>query len=124
MIRNFDIWILLVTKSSDLRSGMVESCSLVMSRLATPGLVVALMTFMMTQQRICTICDPNLIAISSYACKKFKEPIRLQGCKILSFHWIRETVQIEVIIVRANFHVNISEQFTILSARDILSKGQ
>ena len=42
-----------------------------------------------------------------------KGPIRLQGCKILSFHWIRETVLIEAIIVRPNFHVNISEQFTI-----------
>ena len=37
----------------------------------------------------------------------------MQGCKILSSRWIRETVQIEVIIVRPNFHVNISEQFTI-----------
>ena len=37
----------------------------------------------------------------------------MQGCEILPFHWIRETVQIEVIIVRPNFHVNISEQFTI-----------
>ena len=32
---------------------------------------------------------------------------------MLSIHWIRKTVQIEVIIVRPNFHVNISEQFTI-----------
>ena len=32
---------------------------------------------------------------------------------MLSFHWIRETVQIEVITVRPNFHVNISEQFMI-----------
>ena len=49
----------------------------------------------------------------SRAWKKIKGSIRLQGCKILSFHWIRETVHIEVIIVRPNFHVNISEQFTI-----------
>ena len=33
--------------------------------------------------------------------------------QILSFQWIRETVQIEVIIVRPNSHVNISEQFMI-----------
>ena len=32
---------------------------------------------------------------------------------MLSFHWIRETVQIEVITVRPNFHVEISEQITI-----------
>ena len=38
----------------------------------------------------------------------------MQGCEILSFYWIKETVQIEVIIVRANVHVNISEQFTSL----------
>ena len=42
-----------------------------------------------------------------------KGPIRLQGCEILSFHWIREIVQIEVIIVKPNFHVNIFEQFVI-----------
>ena len=81
-------------------------------RLATRVLVVAPMTFMTTQQRTRTICNPKLIAISR-SCKKFKGPIRLQGCEILSFHWIRETVQIEVISVRPNFHVNISEQFTI-----------
>ena len=45
--------------------------------------------------------------------ENFKGPIRLQGCEILSFHWIRETVQVEVIIVTPNFHVNISEQFMI-----------
>ena len=45
--------------------------------------------------------------------EKIKGPIRLQKCEILSFHWITETVQFEVIIVRPNFHVNISEQFTI-----------
>ena len=45
--------------------------------------------------------------------KKFKGPIKLQECKILSFRWIRETVHIEVFIVRPNFYVNISEQFTI-----------
>ena len=50
---------------------------------------------------------------SSRAWKKFNGPIRLQGYESLSFHWIRETVQIEVIIVRSNFHVNISEHFTI-----------
>ena len=52
-------------------------------------------------------------AKSSRTWKKFKGPIRLQGCEILSFDRIRETVQIEVIIVRPTFHVNISEQFTI-----------
>ena len=54
--------------------------------------------------------------------KTFKGPIRLHGCEILSFHWIRETAQIKVIIVRPNFHVNISEQFA--SASGLLSKGQ
>ena len=29
------------------------------------------------------------------------------------FHWMRETVQIEVTTVRPNFHANVSEQFTI-----------
>ena len=53
-----------------------------------------------------------LIAIFSRL-EKFKEPIRSQGCEIIPFHWIRETVQIEVIIVRPHFQVNISEQFTI-----------
>ena len=37
----------------------------------------------------------------------------MQGRKILPFHWIRETVQIEAIIGRPNFHMNISEQFAI-----------
>ena len=37
----------------------------------------------------------------------------MQGCEILSFNWISGTVQIEVIIVRPNFHMDISEQFTI-----------
>ena len=64
------------------------------------------MTLMITQQRT------RLIAILSRL-EKFKGPIRLQGCEILSFHWIRETVQTEVIIARPNFHMNISEQFTI-----------
>ena len=68
---------------------------------------------MMTQQRTHTICNPKLISQPSRVWKNFKGPIRLQGCGILSFHWIREIVQIEVITVRPNFHVNISEQFTI-----------
>ena len=59
-----------------------------------------------------TICNPKLIAIFG-AWIKFKGPIKLQGCEVLSLHWIRETIQIEVIIVRPNVHVNISEQFTI-----------
>ena len=70
---------------------------------------------MITQQRTRTICNPKLIAIFSRL-EKIKGPIRLQGCKIPSFHWIREAVQIEpfeVIIVRPNFHENISERFTI-----------
>ena len=41
-----------------------------------------------------------------------KGPIRLQGCETLSFHWMKETVQIEAISVRSNFHVNSSAQFT------------
>ena len=67
------------------------------------------MTFMMTQQRTCI---PKLIAIFARL-QKFKGPIRLQGCMTLYIFWIRETVQIEVIIVRPNFHMNICEQFTI-----------
>ena len=74
--------------------------------------VVAPVTFIMTQQRTRTIYNPKLIALFPRL-KKIKGPIGLQGCEILSFHWIRETVQIEVIIVRPGFHVNISEQFTI-----------
>ena len=66
----------------------------------------------MTQQRTPTICNPKLIALFARL-EKIKGPIRLQGCKILSFRWIRETVQIKVMIVRPNFHVNISEQFPI-----------
>ena len=82
------------------------------SRLATRVLVVTPMTFTMTQQRTRTICNPKLIALFARL-EKFKGPIRLKGCEILSFHWIRETAQIEVIIVRPNFHVNIAKQFTI-----------
>ena len=67
---------------------------------------------MMTQQRTRTICNHKLIA-TFVRLEKFKGPTSLQGCKILSSDWIRETVRIEVIIVRPNFHVNISEQFTI-----------
>ena len=70
------------------------------------------MTFMMMQERTRTICNPKLIAMLT-SLEKFKGPIRLQRCEILSFHWMRETVQIEVIIVKPKFHVNISEQFTI-----------
>ena len=50
---------------------------------------------------------------TSPCCCSYEGLIRLQGCEILSFHWMRETVQIEVIIVRPNFHMNIAEQFTI-----------
>ena len=71
------------------------------------------MTFMITQHLgLKTICSPKLIAIFSHL-EKFKGLVRSQGYEILSFQWTRETVQIEVIIVRPNFHVNISEQFTI-----------
>ena len=65
-----------------------------------------------TQQRTRTSSILNS-SQSLRAWKKFKGPIRLQECKILSFHWMRETVHIEVVIVRPDFHVNISEQFTI-----------
>ena len=37
----------------------------------------------------------------------------MQGCEILLFDWIKETVQIELITARRSFHVNITEQFTI-----------
>ena len=74
------------------------------TNLVTPALVVAPMILMM-QQRTQTTCNAKLIAI--FVClEKCKGPIRLQGCEILSFHWIRETVQIEVILVRPHFHVN------------------
>ena len=78
-------------------------------RLATRILVVAPMTFMMTQQRTRTICSLKLIAIFV----RLEKLYRANKIEILSVHWITETVQIEVIIVRPNFHVNISEQFTI-----------
>ena len=32
---------------------------------------------------------------------------------MLSFHSIRETVEMDVIVVRPNLRVNISEQFTV-----------
>ena len=73
------------------------------------------MIFMMMQQRTRAICSSKLIAIFARL-EKFKGPIRLirlQGCEILSFYWVKETVQTEVITVRPNFHMNISEQFTI-----------
>ena len=68
------------------------------------------------RQRTLTICNPKLIALFALL-EKFKEPIRLQGFEILSFDWIRETVQIEVMIVKPIFQVNISEQFTIRECR-------
>ena len=71
--------------------------------------LVAPMTFMITLQRSHTICSPKSFRTSN----EFKGSIRSQGCESLSFHWIRETVQIEVIIVRPNFHMDISELFTI-----------
>ena len=58
-------------------------------RLTTRALV-APMTFMMTQQKAHTICNPKLIAIFESLGKKIKGPVRLQGCETLSFHWIRE----------------------------------
>ena len=70
------------------------------------------MTFMMTQQRTHTICNPKLIAIFVHL-EECKGSIRLQRCEVLSFHWVWETVQIEVIIVKSNFYVSISEQLTI-----------
>ena len=66
------------------------------------------MTFMITHQKTRTICNPKLIAIFAHL---EKGPMRLQECEILSFHWTREIVQIEVITVRLNSHVNISAQF-------------
>ena len=82
-------------------------------RLATRVFVVAPMTFLMTQQKTRTICNPKLIAIPSRLEKIFNGSIRLKGSKIQSFHWIRETVKIEVTTVRPNVHVNIPEEFTI-----------
>ena len=67
-------------------------------RLATRVIVVAPMTFMMTEQRTRGICNPKFIVIFARL-EKFKGPIRLRGCEVLSFHWIRETFQIEVIIL-------------------------
>ena len=81
-------------------------------RLATRVLVLAPMTFIMTQQRTHTICNPKLITVFARL-EKIKGPIRLRGREILSFHWIRKTGQTEAIFVRPNFHMIISEQFTI-----------
>ena len=67
---------------------------------------------MMTQQRTRTICNPNLIAICERL-EKIQRSNQIANCGILSIQWIRETVQIEVKTVRPNFHMNISEQFTI-----------
>ena len=94
------------------RNYMLKRMSYFHPRLATQVLAVASITLMITQQRTHTICNHKLIAIF-VRLEKFKGPIRVQRCEILPFHWIRVTVQIEVIIVRPNFHVNISEQFTI-----------
>ena len=67
---------------------------------------------MITQQRSYTICNTKLIAIFLHLEKILTvNQIARMGNSII--HWIRETVQIDVIIVRPNFHVNISEQFTI-----------
>ena len=70
------------------------------------------MTVMMTQQKTRTICNPKFIAIFAHLENYLKGQSDCKNAK-LSFHWIRETVQIEIIIMRPNFHVNISEQFTI-----------
>ena len=67
---------------------------------------------MMTQQRTGTICNTKLIAIFADL-EKIERANQILRMQILSFHWIKETVQMEVIIVKSNFHVNISEQFTI-----------
>ena len=97
-----------------LKTSVFLTCSIIMFvmknliRLATRALLVVLMTFMITQQRTRAICSPKFIAIF-VRLEKVEGQIRLQGCEILSFHWIRETVQIEVIIVRPSLHVNISE---------------
>ena len=61
------------------------------------------MTFMITQQRTRTIC-------------KFEGPIVLQGCEILSFHWIRETVQMEVI--KPGFHYTANATTTTQKQSD------
>ena len=82
-----------------------------LSKLAILVLVAAAMNFMMTQQRNRAICNPKLIAIFTRL-EKIESANQIARMQILSFHWIRETVQIEVIIVRPNFRVNISEQFT------------
>ena len=78
-------------------------------RLATRVLVVTPVTFMMTKQRTHTICNPKLFAIFPRLEKMANRIAKTRR----SFHWIRETVWIEVTVVRPNFHVNISEQFTI-----------
>ena len=67
---------------------------------------------MMTQQRTCNMCNPELIAIFARV-EKIKGQSDCKDAKILSFHWIKETVQIEAVTVRQNFDVNMSEQFTI-----------
>ena len=75
-------------------------------------LVVAPMAFMMTQQRTRTVWNPKLIAFFARLKNKYTpyQTVEMRN-SIISLG--RETVQIEIIIVRPNFHVNISEQSTI-----------
>ena len=97
-----------------LQNGLEDiSCpsTLLPPRLDRRVLVVAPMTFMMTQQRTRTICNSTLIAIFAHL-EIIERANQMARCEILSFHWTRETVLIEVIIVRPNSNVNFSEQFT------------
>ena len=82
------------------------------SRLATRVLVVALMIFIKTQQRTRIISNPKLIAIFARL-GNIQRANQIAKGGILSFHSIKVTVQIQVIIVMPNFHVNICEQFMI-----------
>ena len=84
------------------------------NRLAARVLVVAPMTLMMTQQRTRTICNSKLIAIVSCLEKIYRaNQIARMRNSIISLDKGNSDLKIEVIIVRQNFHVNISEQFRI-----------
>ena len=84
--------------------------------------LLLLLTFAMTQQGLVPFSILNW-SQSSRAWKNFKGPIILRKCEILSFHWIRETVQIKVIIVSQTFTWTFLNNLQFTSALD-LSKGQ
>ena len=80
------------------------------------------MTFMMMQQRTRTICNLKLIAIFGRLEKLYSpNQIRRMRNSIISLD--KGIVQIEVIIVRTNVHMNISEEFMIRECMRPFMKG-